>query len=1154
MGVCTFQILPGQKDQHEKFHNSKVNPTVTPKKFNNLQTYYPPEDPRSPFYRIEESLNPIIRNYSTEEIKSLPQTWCSVQDKRGILYFGNNSGLLEYDGVTWRKIDIDNDLGCSSLRIDSHGKIFVGGHGDLGYLDINAEGKVHYKSLLKLVPKDKLDFTQVWKIIIVGDKYYFQSPEYIFIWDGKSTQMKVLEGDLHTMVKCNDDIYVRDRTRGLLQIINNELREIDITKEFLTNPVYFVLPFGKDKKIIGTLDKGVLVYDGKKLEPLDASLNNYLMSCQIYSGNQMRNGYYGICTFNGGFIILDKEGRLMQTINQKTGLQSNEVNFFSEDDHGGIWLCLGNGISRLELYNGITVGCKEYCVNAFYSFEKTKCFASTKGVFELRPSIGLPGSSSVAPVRIGSLVDQCWDFLHYKNEILISSGSGVYRINLVQNTNEILIPNKVVYCLGSSELYPNLLFVGGEDGLTVYKFENGIWRFFSNIKGVQSPTRSIVIDKKGNIWVASYNEGLICVVIKDKRALNPFASIDYTLIKYSEQDTTFPKSDVNVLELDSKIRVLTEKGIYLADEQTMKVLPDTYYHRKLAGGEITVLKMTKSENGSYWCIGNDAKDISNTMVLTLYPDNNSTKKSYRLFTNLFSRVGNLSMYSILAESNGIVWLGHENGIVRLNSNTVRDYEQPFPALVRKVIVNNTNTIFYGAYQDHYQRVSLLQTPEYFSILDFKHNSLRFECASICFDASERNEYQFFLENYDEEWTPFSKESHKDYTQLSEGTYKFHVRAKNIYGTISREAVYEFKILPPWYRTYWAYAFFSITAISSIVLVFVWRIKAERKKLEKDKRILEQKVDERTAEVVKQAKELEEKNNEITQINEEIIQHRDEILAINDSIKKANDEITRQKEEIEHKSSEIHDSIVYARRIQDAILPQLEDIAATLPQSFVLYKPKDIVSGDFFWFTEVHEKAMIAAVDCTGHGIPGAFMSVLGSSLLNQIVNEKGLTDPGSILNALNELVQSNLHQSTSVSSSKDGMDLTLAVIDYPNKSIYFSGANNPLYFIRNGELLEYKTNKYPIGGGQYEGRNFETQKIEFIPGDVLYLFSDGYADQFGGPNRKKFMYGKFKKLLIEIYKEPMSDQKSILDRIIEEWRAESNMDQIDDILVIGVGF
>ena len=265
-------------------------------------------------------------------------------------------------------------------------------------------------------------------------------------------------------------------------------------------------------------------------------------------------------------------------------------------------------------------------------------------------------------------------------------------------------------------------------------------------------------------------------------------------------------------------------------------------------------------------------------------------------------------------------------------------------------------------------------------------------------------------------------------------------------------------------------------------------------------------------------------------------------------KKANRLISEQKKIVEEKNKEITESITYAKRIQDAILPPEEKLDALLVDYFVYFIPKDIVAGDFYWLDSVEENELfVAAADCTGHGVSGAMVSIVCHNALNRVVREFKFKDPGEILDKTRELVINTFVESGK--DVRDGMDVALCRIDKSTQQLYFSGANNPVYIIRNEELIELEGNRQPVG--RHETKEpFTTQVFQLEKEDVIYLFSDGFADQFGGKKEKKFMYGRFKKLLISMASKPMDTQKKLLDDAFHNWKGD--FEQIDDVCVIGV--
>ena len=272
---------------------------------------------------------------------------------------------------------------------------------------------------------------------------------------------------------------------------------------------------------------------------------------------------------------------------------------------------------------------------------------------------------------------------------------------------------------------------------------------------------------------------------------------------------------------------------------------------------------------------------------------------------------------------------------------------------------------------------------------------------------------------------------------------------------------------------------------------------------------------------------------------------------NVQLKKFNTEVMQQKAVIEYKNKEITDSINYAKRIQESILPLKDEIRRAFVGSFVLFRPRDVVSGDFYWYAEQGTKKIIACVDCTGHGVPGAFMSMIGNTLLNEIVNEKGIARPSDILNLLHERVRQSLKQDLENTETHDGMDIALCAIDTHRGTLEFAGANRPLYIIRNGMLEEIRPTKSAIGGDQIEeDRKFINNEMKLLPGDCIYMTTDGYADQFGGEKGKKFMVKRFQETLLSIHHFAMEEQGGTLTKTLMEWQGD--IEQVDDILVIGI--
>jgi len=277
-----------------------------------------------------------------------------------------------------------------------------------------------------------------------------------------------------------------------------------------------------------------------------------------------------------------------------------------------------------------------------------------------------------------------------------------------------------------------------------------------------------------------------------------------------------------------------------------------------------------------------------------------------------------------------------------------------------------------------------------------------------------------------------------------------------------------------------------------------------------------------------------------------------VTELNEMNKSLEQKVIERTLKIEQQKINITDSIHYASRIQKALLTPYEELRRLLPSYFIFNKPKDIVSGDYYWVSDAEDKVIVALADCTGHGVPGAFMSILGISILNEIVSKSETIIASEVLNELRGNLIKSLRQTGESDEARDGMEMALCVVDFENQKLQYSGAFRPLYLIRDKELQEIKGDSMPIGVYNEEEISFSNTELHFKENDIIYLFSDGFVDQIGGPNRKTFRSNNFKQLLINIHQKPLDEQEAILEKEYEEWKRD--MEQIDDIMVMGIRF
>ncbi len=457
--------------------------------------------------------------------------------------------------------------------------------------------------------------------------------------------------------------------------------------------------------------------------------------------------------------------------------------------------------------------------------------------------------------------------------------------------------------------------------------------------------------------------------------------------------------------------------------------------------------------------------------------------------------------AVLEYAKGKILIGTVEGLMLLQEDQLKLEEKQPDVYIEKMLVNlNKHTLNEK------------------SVFPYTQNSFYFQFISPNYIDPAAVRYKVRLLGLEEEWRPAAPQNFISFSGLSPGDYQLEILAASDQGIWSEHpATYSFRIRPPFYQRWW---FVALVILFIITIIYTYILLRE-KKLRREKKILEDKVAVRTREVT-------EKNNQLAQ-----------------------------------KNKDITDSINYARRIQAAIMRPVSDLNKIMPESFIFYQPRDIVSGDFYWFSDKHELAVIAASDCTGHGVPGAFMSMIGISYLNEIVNEKAILEPATILNLLRDNLISVLQQKGREGDTKEGMDMALVAIDLKNATLSYAGAYNSLYLYRDelkdnevpegasqiGNMFEIKGDRMPVGVSTKDHKAFTNHVIQLKDGDRFFLTTDGYIDQFGGDHGKKFLNKRFRELMIELIGKPCSDMPTELENAFVQWRGDN--EQIDDVLVIG---
>lgn len=1080
---------------------------------------------------------PLITNYSAKEIGILDQGMSITQDKRGVMYFGTwENGILEYDGVSWRKIAMPENNPVLSMATGDDGTVYVGSYGDFGFLEPNEFGELRYVSLLPFVV-DSLHnrFDQIYKTYFHNGKSYFCSTTLIFIYDGQwletiatSTPSDGLYPFLSFIVK--DTFYIGTYGGGLYIIEQGKLKPAPGAEKYKGKNIFSMLE-QDDGRVLIVTNRGVFLYNPETGEST-TSLNE--QTCNLIGTINSEGGipYYSVTLDNNhtaiGFLesewvtILefDNEFAAKSLLNKRIGLQGNAI--FSLF-HGGVnhplWAGFyDNGISKIETSSSIRRFGTEIGLNQpitdIIRFNGTLYISTMNGVFYLQhDALGMPVLHQVK-----NLTGTVWSLIEFRppnGRPMLLAGSYMdglfeikdYRAHGITKifSDRVATVQHNIYSLYQSDSNPETLYLGLKDNLAALTWTPRGWKSKTdsttivrfNNTGINYDVREMAEDAFGNLWIRSVSRGLKVISSENK------------LIDFANHPDLDNSKDITFLAANDTLFFISDAAIYNYNYKDSSFVK---------GG----LVAPYSKNRGFRKI----QQIESGFVASCVDDNTGThfaqfierdeNNEWEFNPTPFKRLPNKPFDAIYVDDkDGTVWLGLADELFNINPYIKPDYTLSYPALIRKVIAKDSlifNGTFYSLTEENKRVISTTQQQVQIPKLPFTLNALEIQFSSPFFEREEDMVFSHYLEGSDEvTWSKWDPRKEAIYTNLKEGKYTFHVKAKNIYDQESTSASFSFEIYPPWYRTIVAFIIYGL-----LVIAFMWAIvKWNTRRLEEEKKRLEEIVRERTAEVVAQKEEIE-----------------------------------TQSEMIATQNEEIKSSIQYASRIQSAILTPAEVVNTIFPENFILYLPRDIVSGDFYYITQIGNKKVCVVADCTGHGVPGGFMSMLGISFLNQIISQSEEVRPATILNKLRQQVISALHQTSEIGGSKDGMDLALFILDETTMTVEFAGANNPLIHIRDGEVSQIKGDKMPIGIHVHDKVPFQNVEIEVKKGDVLYAFSDGYADQFGGPLGRKFMTKTLRELLLQIHQKPMAEQLEILNQTLLDWHGDTP--RIDDVVIMGV--
>lgn len=876
--------------------------------------------------KIKSVGTPFILNYPKDIYSAGTQNWSITQDKKGIMYFGNNNGVLVFDGIYWRIYTLPNYSLVRSVAVDAGEKIWAGGFNEVGFFKSTNSGQLIYHSVVEQIPQDHKDFGEIWRIFKSGDQMIVQSFSKIFIFQKDSLQKTISGYDMHFSFMVNDTLIVKVNGEGLFKLDSDSLSFIPGTKFFKDKVVSGINPLNRKEKLIFTSENGVFVLGNSRIRLFNKGISDYLSKNQIFYATSIEDNYIA-GTVRNGILIFDSNGKILQKITRDDGLQNSTILSIFVDKTDNIWLGLDNGIDYIRSNSPISYLAYKDDIGAGYVSVtyKDKIFLGTnQGLYfmdwdntpQLKRQIGfLQGTQG-----------QVWNLKVAKDLLLIGHDKGSFSFDgkkLVKISKEQggwifhEIPGK-----------SNLMIQGLYEGLAVYEYDkaNG-WRFRNKIDGFNESSRELYFDKEGFIWIGRGYKGIY------KLGIDSSLRKVITINEYNENNGLNTITGIHLHLFEEKVVVSNDLGYFTYDNGSDQFIPDkrlnSYFNYK------NVNKFITDPNMNIWFFHSGMMGIlrptyDGSYIMEYLPFAEIANK----FIPTFESINFIDLNNVIIAS--------EDGFIHFDPNFRKSYDIEFPSLIRMVTVADS-IINYGNKKQEYDAEEVQ--------LPYSMNSVSIAFSAPRYINQNDLRFSYFLDGFDQDWSEWGNSTEKEYTNLTEGEYTFYVKAMDQFGNVSQQDIYQFQILPPWYRSTTAYILYVLTIIVSIFLVGLYIVR----KIEKEKTLLKR----------KQERELYERerafHEEAMRSEQEIIKLKNEKLQI---------ENQKNKAELENKSKELASiamQMTYKNEILSGIKQKLSKVSQTmvhLPskkqvEELIKSLEKDIVKDDDWErfelsFDQVHE--------------------------------------------------------------------------------------------------------------------------------------------------------------------------------------------------------
>ena len=808
---------------------------------------------------------PILTNYEPEQFRASSQTWVAVQDRRGVMYFGNSAGILEFDGQRWQLIPPPGNPLTRSLASGPDGTIYYGSIGDIGYLAASPTGKISAVSLKEAIPPAERSFNDVWQVESCADGVYFLTRSRIFRLHGG--RITALPGKFASSQACvlNGTLFYADIEKGICLVDGDKVVPIPDLAGVYNGTRITLAPFGRHELLVGRLsgdfrridlsalwDETSRRYDGTRPAPKEmvqafpTELDAVLKDSQAFLYKLVPIGpdAFAICTVKAGIILFDRTGKSLRVINKDAGLPDNTVAGLLVDRSKNAWATTNSGICHIELsVPQSTFGTRNGIdgISLSMSMHKGRLYVGTfQNLFVQAPRASTLTNGGPKFVPIKDSPNEVWQFLEIDGDLMAASSRGLFRI---QDEAAFKVPGSSTnaLCLGASRRWPGHLFVGMMGGVEVFRRTSGSWARVGRLEGVRDNIRRITQDAEGDLWLSTEVNGLLRANFSGSTptdvGVHGFGP-EHGLPGLTGLFATFHGNTLYVLSLKGLYRAAIQPWNAYARDQT-RFAPDPGLGKAFNDPPTELKNMVPDRKGGILF------STSRGVLWARPGEDGELQVSAEPFQGLTAPDEPLFVHP-----DGSIWLTGKT-IYRVDTRLAKDDGKPFEALIRKVVGRSHRVVFEGTHGQEGTAIRSQHTvfrsaqgkgdvPE----LPYSQNALAFEFSATFFERPGSNQYQYLLEGFDRDWSEWGTAATKEYTNLPERSYRFRVRAKNIYGRLGTEAHFDFRILAPWYRTLWAYlAWVTLGGMALWGVVYGYT-----RKLQRQKWVLEALVAKRTAEL------------------------------------------------------------------------------------------------------------------------------------------------------------------------------------------------------------------------------------------------------------------------------------------------------------------